>query len=149
VTKSLAGAGSAALTFSTEEFIEDVYPVDISATVFIDCEVTQNGWRPRRLLDLLASRQPLLASKDLRFFLTSCDVPEPYELKWKVLNRGPEAVRRDCVRGQIIDSSRPGERREHTSFRGDHVVECFVLKDGIVVARDRIDVPIATTEPGN
>lgn len=31
------------------------------------------------------------------------------------------------------------------SFEGEHVVECYVLKHGIVVARDRIDVPISST----
>jgi hypothetical protein len=29
------------------------------------------------------------------------------------------------------------------AFRGDHYVECYVIKDGIVVARDRLRVPIS------
>jgi hypothetical protein len=33
---------------------------------------------------------------------------------------------------------------ERTSFRGEHVVECYIVKDGIVVARDIIGVPIST-----
>ncbi|MBT2673101.1 hypothetical protein J7E95_20030, partial [Streptomyces sp. ISL-14] len=70
---------------------------------------------------------------------------EPYTLKWKVLNRGPEAERRDKIRGQIVDSSKRGVRIEHSDFRGEHVVECYVVKDGVVVARDRIDVPVSNT----
>ena len=70
---------------------------------------------------------------------------QPYEVKWKVLNRGDEAERGNNIRGQIISSSRPGARHERTTFRGNHIVECYIIKDGIVVARDAIDVPISTS----
>ena len=129
----------------TEQFIEDRYPVDITGSVAIDCEVTQNGWRPTRLREMLRTRTPLRADRSLKFIVTGCSVELPYTLKWKVLNRGPETERRDMVRGQIVDSSRPNTRLEHSDFRGEHVVECFVVKDGVVVARDRIDVPISNT----
>lgn len=33
-------------------------------------------------------------------------------------------------------------RHERTNFRGEHYVECYVVKDGVVVASDRIQVPI-------
>lgn len=56
----------------------------------------------------------------------------------------PEAERRDKIRGQIVDSSKRGVRIEHSDFKGEHVVECYVVKDG-VVARDRIDVPVSNT----
>jgi hypothetical protein len=79
------------------------------------------------------------------FNVTSGTVSHPYVSKWKVLNRGAEAERRNNIRGQIIESRHPNARHERTSFRGEHVVECFVVKDGIVVARDRIDVPISNT----
>jgi len=127
----------------TEEFIENLFPVDIGHTVAIDCEVTQNGWRPTLLRRMLRDRTPLLANKGLDFTIIECSVPEPYEVRWKVLNRGDEAERRNNIRGQIISSSRPGVRHERTSFRGEHVVECYVVKDGVVVARDVIDVPIS------
>ncbi|WP_171908805.1 nucleotide-binding domain-containing protein [Streptomyces nanshensis] len=42
-------------------------------------------------------------------------------------------------------SNRPNARNEPTSFRGEHLVECYAVKDGIVVARDRSDVPISGT----
>lgn len=128
----------------TEEFIENLFPVDIGHSVTIDCEVTQNGWRPTLLRMMLGNGTPLLANKGLDFKITECSVPEPYDVKWKVLNRGDEAERRNEIRGQIISSSRPGVRHERTSFRGEHVVECYIVKDGIVVARDIIDVPIST-----
>lgn len=111
----------------------------------IDCKVTQARWRPSFLRQMLRNHDVLRANKALRFEVTSCTVAHPYEVKWKVLNRGPEAERRNSVRGQIIGSSEPNVRKERTTFRGEHVVECFVVKDGVVVARDRIDVPICNT----
>lgn len=128
----------------TEEFIEDLYSVDITDTLNIDCEVTQNGWRPTKLREMLRTKAPLRAGKKLKFWVTGCSVAEPYTLKWKVLNRGPEAQRRNMIRGGIIDSTKPEARIEHSNFRGDHIVECYVIKDEVVVARDRIDVPITT-----
>lgn len=129
----------------TEKFIENEYPVDISETVSIDCEVTQAGWRPTWLRVMRRNQIPLKADKSLKFMVNSCSVEEPYTLKWKVLNRGSEAVRRDMVRGQIVESSSRATRKEHSDFKGEHVVECFVVKNGVVVARDRIDVPISNT----
>lgn len=129
----------------TEQFIENAYVVDITESIAIDCEVTQDGWRPTKLREMLRTGAVLKADKSLTFRVTDCTVAKPYELKWKVLNRGPEAERRDMIRGQIVDSSRPGIRTEHSDFKGEHVVECYAIKGGVVVARDRIDVPISNT----
>ena len=127
-----------------EEFIENLYPIDITTTVHIDCKVTQDGWRPTTLREMLRTHAPLKAEKELKFWITSCSAAEPYEVKWKVLNRGIEAQRRKATRGQVINSSSHNVRIEHSDFRGNHVVECYIIKDGIVVARDCIDVPITT-----
>lgn len=127
----------------TEQFIEDMHPVDITEVLVIDCEVTQDGWRPMRLREMLRRGTVLKANRSLKFRVIRCTVSEPYELKWKVLNRGTEAEHRDMVRGQIVDSSKPSVRTEHSDFKGKHVVECYVVKDGVVVARDSIDVPIS------
>ncbi|NUU06442.1 nucleotidyltransferase [Leifsonia sp. C5G2] len=145
VTEAVLKASAGSRTTGAEEFIEDRYPVDITESVSIDCEVTQDGWRPLWLGAMGRVGLPLKAGKHLKFQVTSCTVPEPYTLKWKVLNQGPEAERRNMIRGDIIDSTQPGVRKEISTFRGEHIVECYVIKDGVVVARDRIDVPITTT----
>lgn len=129
----------------TEQFIEDRFPVDITETLSIDCEVTQDGWRPTGLREMLRTKSLLKADKTLKFWMTNCSVQSPYELKWKVLNRGSEAERRDMVRGQIVDSTPGNTRVERSDFKGEHVVECYVVRDGVVVARDRLDVPISNT----
>ena len=127
---------------NTEEFIEDKYPVDVWYGLSIDCKVTQDGFRPSWLRKMLLDRVPLRTRKCLDFSIEACDVPEPYVVKWKVLNRGAEAERRNNIRGQIDVPNRSQGRHEVTSFRGDHYVECYIIKGGVVVARDRILVPI-------
>jgi hypothetical protein len=136
----------AAVTWrDTEEFIEDDYPVDIRYTLSIDCNVAQNGFREHRLRDMLERHFPLLANKTLTFAITDINVPTPYQIKWKVLNRGEIAERRDCIRGQIVDDGGRQEKNESTNFKGPHLVECYAIKDGVVVAKDRIRVPIAAS----
>ncbi len=127
---------------NTEEFIEDLHPVDIRYDLTLDCEVSQNGFREHSLKQMLFQKLPLLPKKKLLFKIVEINVPKPYVIKWKVLNRGPEAQKRDKIRGQILLDEGQGERIEPTEFRGAHLVECYVIKNGVVVGKDRVDVPI-------
>ena len=143
--KSAAGEAAAyAHVFkNTEEFVEDRFPVDIRYDLRINCEVTQDGFRPTMLRQLLEGYGVLRPQKKLRFFLADAsDLPDDVELYWKVLNRGDEAERRDMIRGQIARDEGRAERQETTNFRGDHLVECYAVSRGVVVARDTIRVPI-------
>ncbi|CAN5612164.1 hypothetical protein BH09ACT8_BH09ACT8_19500 [soil metagenome] len=99
--------------------------------------------RPDTLRNMLARRVWLRPQKTLDFDITECDAPAPYRIKRKVLNRGDEAEKRDEIRGGIINQD-SRMHRENTKFRGGHYVECYVIKDGVVVARDHIEVPIGT-----
>lgn len=126
----------------TEEFIEDKFPIDICYDLKLECEVSQNGFREHFLTQMIAKRIPLLANKKLLFTIVEIGVPEPYSIYWKVLNRGFEAESRDCIRGQIVSDDGYKKRKESTNFRGEHIVECYAIKDGVVVAKNRVDVPI-------
>ncbi|OII01413.1 nucleotidyltransferase [Curtobacterium sp. MCBA15_007] len=138
-------AASATRFADTEEFVEDSYRVDIRYSVGIDCEVTQDGFRPSMLREMLQRRTWLLPRKQLKFRIVHTDVPGPFVVRWKVLNRGPEAERRDAIRGGLIEPNYGRERHETTSFSGTHHVECYLIQDGTVVARDDIEVPITTS----
>jgi len=127
---------------NTEEFIEERYPVDVRENLRIDCEVKMNGFREFLLRHMLARKITLGAKKSLLFEVTEISVAKPYEIYWKVLNRGEIARKRNCVRGQIWKDEGSQQRKETTNFRGDHIVECYCVKDGVVVAKDRIHVPI-------
>jgi len=128
----------------TEQFIEDKYPIDIRHNLQIDCDVSQQGFLTHKLRMMLVKHIPLIANKKLLFTIIAIDVPEPYSIEWKVLNRGQEAQRRNCIRGQIVADRGNHQLKESTNFRGEHIVECYAIKDNVVVAKDRIDVPIQT-----
>lgn len=129
---------------NTEQYIEDKYPIDIRYNLEIDCEVCQNGFREHLLRHMLLKYMPLLARKKLLFHISNIDVPSPYHIEWKVLNRGAIAEFKNQIRGQIFKDSGSGRKEEHTSFQGEHIVECYAIRNGVVVAKDRIDVPIKT-----
>jgi len=128
---------------NTEEFIESYYPIDIQYDLKIDCDIKQSGFRVGSLREYLFKKIKLMPNKSLRFFIERIDVTPPYEVKWKVTNRGEQAIKRDCLRGQIIDDQGFQERKENTNFKGSHFVECYIIKNNLVVARDIIDVPIS------
>jgi Adenylyl/Guanylyl and SMODS C-terminal sensor domain len=94
------------------------------------------------LSEFLRQKFRLKPNKTLKFRIVESDVEGESQIYWKVLNRGDEAKRRNCIRGQITPDSGNKKKDEYTSFRGEHRVECYVIKNGVVVAKDRIDVPI-------
>ena len=129
----------------TEQFIYQLFPVDIRYNLRIDCEVTQNGYRPYFLRFMLNAGMILMLNKSLKFEIQSCDVPggaESCDIYWKVRNVGSEALRRNQIRGQIIKTNKTIQQ-EHTAFKGAHYVECFLVKNGVCIAKDRIEVPIS------
>lgn len=125
----------------TEQFIQNLFPVDIRYSLSIDCEVKQNGFREKMLSTILRDRQILRHNKQLKFFISETDCPEPYDIYWKVRNVGPVAESKNCIRGQI-EKTNLHTHREHTDFQGSHYVECYLVKNNICVARAHISVPI-------
>lgn len=126
-----------------EQFIENSYPLYISEELKIDCRIIAEGFRPILLSALLGDFKKISTSRRLEFFIESTTVQKPYEVKWKVRNVGEVARQKNCLRGEILPSN-VGEdkRKESSDFRGPHYVECYIIKNDMVVARDRIDVPI-------
>lgn len=130
----------------TEKFIEDYFPVDINNWVTIDCIVTQPGFRDMLLSTILKGsiiKFPLKRNKKLEFKVIKTNVKEPYEVRWKVRNIGEVAERRNMIRGQILTDDGYRKRKESSNFHGPHYVECYIIKDSVCVARERIDVPIS------
>lgn len=71
-------------------------------------------------------------------FKAQTNVSGPYELYWKVRNGGEETRAANALRGEISkDQGNLRRKEESTLYRGTHYVECYVVQNGIVVAKDR------------
>lgn len=128
----------------TEEFIEDKYIVDIQYNLELDCTVTQDGYRPAKLTEMLKERVFLKPRKQLQFYIKNINEFEnlkPYNICWKVKNEGEVAKKRNMIRGQIYQTDITTQE-EHTDFRGNHYVEAYIVKDDVCIAKGKIDVPI-------
>jgi len=127
---------------SSEEFIEQqVNEVNINPyyKIDLDCEVKQDGFREALLSKLTFG---LRKNKGLDFFIKETNVPRPYSIKWKVRNFGKEAEQVGQLRGEITDDKGKERKTERTAYRGEHFVECYIIKDDVCVARQQIIVPI-------
>lgn len=78
----------------------------------------------------------------LRFYVKKTDIPEPYEVKWRVVNTGKEARDAGDLRGKIERDNGFKTKKETTKYKGTHYMDCFAIKDGVCVAKDRIYVNI-------
>lgn len=125
----------------TEQFIEDVLPIDIKYNLKLDCSVTQNGWEKFLLSYALKNKTLLRKNRSLEFFIDATDCPKPYNIYWKVRNVGEKAEELNQIRGEIFRTNNNCQK-EKTSFEGAHFVECYLEQNGVCVARARIDVPI-------
>lgn len=126
----------------TEEFIEDKFPVDIQYDLEVKYDVMYQGGREAEIRAMENIFPWLRIGRGLEFSVVECNVPKPFGVFWKVRNVGPEAERRSQIRGEIAVDGGRMQVREKTSFAGPHFVECYVVKDGICVARDKVEVRI-------
>jgi hypothetical protein len=70
-------------------------------------------------------------------FKAKTNTPSPYEVRWQVTNTGWEASQARQLRGDFYESDKgiDGERWESTAYAGTHLVEAFIIKNGVCVAR--------------
>lgn len=142
--KALSEAGTTSLrSLDPEQDIEDDLGFAISLragySVTVEGSVRKKS---DRLFGYELSRHGnrVRKSRSLVFRVTSCTVPKPYDLYWKVRNDGDEAVTANALRGQIALGS--DYHSESTLYRGNHYVELYVVKDRRCVALDRQRVTI-------
>lgn len=125
----------------SEQYIEELYPVNLSYYCRASCIVSGNGWRPKPIAEMLSLLKRYLPHNfEIRCTLEYTNCPPPYRIFWKVKNVGPEAARRNQIRGQIVEKGKCIV--EHSHFFGNHYIECYIVKNGICVAKSRINIPI-------
>lgn len=139
---------SASLSWEREHFIDQApfgYPIELSppASVRISCRCTgatvagvhrRNGFRQ---FTLARSGNRVAKRRNLRFAASVRGVTGPHRLFWKVRNGGQEAADANQLRGEISEDAGGHGKTETTSYKGTHYVECYVVQDGRVLARDR------------
>ncbi len=145
VEKSYAVASVSKSVFSFfdgEQYIEEMYPMQLVYKCDVSCKVSGDGWRLKPIGEFLSIwRHYLPHNFEIRCEMEYTNCPWPYKILWKVKNVGPEAERKNIIRGEIKERGRTIV--EHTSFFGNHYIECYIVKDGLCVARKRIEIPIA------
>lgn len=75
--------------------------------------------------------------KGYNLFFNACTgVKKPFTVMWQVTNTGEEARAQNCLRGNFEPSNiGTTGRKEKTSYTGSHAVQCFIIKNGICVAK--------------
>ncbi|MFB7114529.1 cyclic GMP-AMP synthase DncV-like nucleotidyltransferase [Streptomyces sp. NPDC056291] len=114
--------------YGIPEQLDARYKVRMSARV-----VVKPGFRS---FDLRRHGNVVGRDRQIEFHIADCTVPAPYEIYWKVKNSGLEAMVANCIRGQIEKDNGASYRREPTKYRGKHYVECYVVQNGVCVAKD-------------
>ncbi len=101
--------------------------------------VTQNGNpNPTLLSEVTFFRR----SANLEYYIEDNEVIstyDPVQIFWKIRNTGKYAKK---LRGQIWEDDGTKIRKEQIAYIGDHYVECYVIKDNIMIARGIIFLKI-------
>jgi hypothetical protein len=130
-----------------EQHIEDMFPVRIDPAYSADIHstVSGKGFRTYGVREFLARFPRFLKHMGLSFSAATT-VPGDVRVFWKVRNFGEEAQRLNQLRGEIEEGAGLSKRDENTLYLGDHYVECYMVKDGVCVARALQFVPIGEEE---
>ncbi len=122
---------------STSHCIPPVWPVSLQYQVSI--KGTIHPGSPRSKVKWPMSQRPVPKNAWLRFEAKT-NVPEPFEVRWQVVNTGQDAIAADCLRGdEFEESNGPTKyvRWEATAYRGTHWIEAFIIRNGVCVARSQ------------
>jgi hypothetical protein len=81
-------------------------------------------------------------------FQARTNIDPNFEVFWQIVNTGNEAARNTKLRGDILQSKTAGmgglTQKEATAYTGMHWVQCFIVKNNVLVAKsDEFVVNIA------
>lgn len=132
-----------------EQYVEDYAEVDIKeeATLHIMTVVTATakGWShaPYTLQEIISKFGKIPPQFKIRF-LPRTNYEGEVTYKWKIRNFGEEAKSANNLRGEITDGDMgDGHLVEFTRYAGHyHYVECYMIENGICIARKMLFVPI-------
>lgn len=104
--------------------------------VYIKATKTKSGFSFPKVFQ---SGDFLTKDIDLKFEAKANEI-KLYEVYWQITNTGFEARNQGCLRGdfyngQIIEGKRI--RKEKTLYVGTHMVECYLVKDGLCYGKSK------------
>ena len=132
-SKSLTVAQPRNLSFNVAHRQKPYWPIELNYRVTLTASYKANGsWHSFNSSDSLKKHL------DLRFRAQTY-VIAPFDVYWQIVNTGKEAQDVGQLRGDIFLSDTAGTggiiQQESTAYAGVHWVECFIVKNGICVAR--------------
>ncbi len=85
---------------------------------------------------LNSNGRTIRSNYDLKFVVKT-NARRPYDVFWQVVNTGQHAESERGKRGEVFKSkySNPLVHWEKSLYTGKHWIECFIVKDGVCVAR--------------
>lgn len=144
VSTALVTKSSASLIAQTEQWLHRDFsiPIRLSETVSMVGRVRMFGVA-NKAYDLPTRGNRVGKDRGIDFEVRSCSVREPFDVYWKIRNKGSEASERGQLRGEIHRAPAGAmTRAEHTAYRGSHFVEVYVVRDGVCVAKDHQQVVV-------
>jgi hypothetical protein len=90
-----------------------------------------------RSLPLTSDGEAVRKGAELKFY-GKTNVPAPYEVYWQVVKTGSKADAARGLRGGFDQGSVLSgkiQRKESAKYSGVHSIECFIVKNGYLVAR--------------
>lgn len=125
--------------WSTENLVADSLSKSLSAYSVSLSMGTANSYAGRLRAASVMNGRFLPKGIHLKFTATT-NVPQPYEVNWKVENSGDEAEEAQQLSHEI--TTRQLINWERTSFRGKHKMICEIVQHGTVVAESEMRVNI-------
>lgn len=136
-TPSLDLAKSASVVpiqFNVSHRQEPRWPVVQKGWVRITGWASRSGFRPSQF----QSNSNSLSKRCSLRFEAETNISSPYKVYWQVVNTGNEARNANSLRGGFYDGipEKGGlARKESTLYKGVHWIQCFIVKNGVCVAR--------------
>jgi len=103
------------------------------ADVSIKAYVDRNGFRNIEL-----KTDEFIEKRNEIRFEAKTNATRPFKIYWQITNTGKEAEQDRCLRGDFYDGIlEKGKliRKESTTYTGRHLVECFIVKNGVCIGK--------------
>ncbi len=113
------------------------WPRDIKYRVEITKCIVQRGFLKNREIK---PGGVITNAHSIQYVAQTSRIPEPYEVRWQVVNTGQHAKDVGGLRGGFDDPKnplRPLRQTETTLYTGKHFVKCFIIQNNYLVAESK------------